>query len=32
MKYFRELTKEFKSKKDIEQKLDFYQNFIILYL
>ncbi|MBA7495681.1 hypothetical protein ES702_06270 [subsurface metagenome] len=28
MKYFRELTKEFKSKKDIEQKLDFYQNFI----
>ncbi len=28
MKYFRELTKEFKSKKDIEQKLNFYQNFI----
>jgi len=28
MKYFRELTKESKSKKDIEQKLDFYQNFI----
>ena len=28
MKYFRELTKEFKSKKDIEQKLDFYQSFI----
>ena len=28
MKYFKDLTKELKNKRDLEQKLNFYQNFI----